>query len=446
MFNPIRLDRVMRWGILSAVLTLLSGCVIEEGLPEDDPMGGGLAGAEIIIAGDEAGDTAGDGAGTISAGDTPGFMIDMWPPEEECDVELPTCDPDTYFDRRSCECVPVNSACACDDVYDPVCGEDERTYSNECQLNCAGQRLAYYGDCESPYVYECFEPNPDVDYVSEDPYECEFIDFDCPSGAEYYYDECGCGCYERDCNAECVGAERESVCTPQGERYPSECHAICEGAYAYRACESSCDCPAVYAPQCGLDGNTYDNSCLRECLDVPLNYDGECNADEWLCEDERAWESCEFACREIAGCFTNECSMDEMARLNASCTGLCEDYGPELICSFGTCWDAPILFTEFQAFIEPVECLEENLCPDEFEGAEYVSYSPDDCRLIGEIDCGDQESFNNRCGCGCIGNACLPETEARYVSRDSETCERISIDCPEGSQVFTDACGCGCRF
>ena len=77
MFNPIRQDRLKSWCILVAVLTLFSGCVIEEGLPEGDPVGGDLAGAEVIVAGDASGDAAGDGAGTISGGTTPDFMIDM---------------------------------------------------------------------------------------------------------------------------------------------------------------------------------------------------------------------------------------------------------------------------------------------------------------------------------------------------------------------------------
>lgn len=443
-----RLKQCTPLALIFGFTIFVSGCVIEEGLVEEDPTGGSLSGVEVIVAGDEIPGGSSPG-GTISGGGEIGgtdtvFPVDMDPPIEGCDFEVPTCEPGSAFDAQTCQCFWVGD-CDCGMEYDPICGMDGITYWSECELRCVGQEFAYYGECERPFL-ECFEPNPEVMYISYDPYECEYIDFGCSEGSEYYYDECGCGCYERDCNAECVNAPRESVCTPNGERYPSECFAQCEGAYSYRPCESSCECDDDYSPQCGLDGNTYSNPCLRECLGVPLNYEGECNALEWLCQDDRTWENCSAACEEIVSCFSDQCSMEERRQLDVTCLRICEEWGPDGICGVGTCFDAPWLFLEDQVVVESVACLEESFCPNEAEGAEYISYDPDSCRLIGEIDCGDQSSFNGPCGCGCLNNSCLPETEARYVSRDQATCERISIDCPAGSELFSDSCGCGCRF
>ncbi|CAL8124618.1 unnamed protein product [Orchesella dallaii] len=37
-----------------------------------------------------------------------------------------------------------------------------------------------------------------------------------------------------------------------------------------------CHCPRIYLPECGANGRTYWNSCLRQCHDVPFAYDGSC--------------------------------------------------------------------------------------------------------------------------------------------------------------------------
>lgn len=74
------------------------------------------------------------------------------------DPEAPNYNPDATADDGSCL-----EPCNCPDVYEPVCGYEwfsgqTITFNNLCELECAGAYLQWEGDCSTPPVYGCMDP------------------------------------------------------------------------------------------------------------------------------------------------------------------------------------------------------------------------------------------------------------------------------------------------
>jgi hypothetical protein len=126
-------------------------------------------------------------------------------------------------------CVPRPQACP--EIYDPVCGCDGLTYSNDCFANAAGVNILHEGPCES---LTCLS-NEDCS-----PYD--------PSDSPNAY-----------CAKDVGDCEGLGMCTERPE-----------------------ECILIYLPVCGCDGNTYSNAC--EAAREGINVLADVSCDEILCD------------------------------------------------------------------------------------------------------------------------------------------------------------------
>ncbi|NOX58485.1 MAG: hypothetical protein GXP29_06460 [Planctomycetes bacterium] len=191
-------------------------------------------------------------------------------------------------------CADVNGECAdkpqaCPQIFAPVCGCDQITYSNSCFALMAGVSITTNGPCVSSCTTnaECSAAGPGYCYRAVGDCGgagiCQPPPAACPQN---YAPVCGCDgqTYGNACLAALaeVNVDYEGTCTTPctddtdcaAAEYCNKAAGDCQGN---GVCALPIDlCPQNYNPVCGCDGQTYSNACLASVAGTNVDHDGEC--------------------------------------------------------------------------------------------------------------------------------------------------------------------------
>ncbi|XP_068997022.1 agrin isoform X2 [Embiotoca jacksoni] len=339
-----------------------------------------------------------------------------------------------------------------------VCGSDGKDYRNECELHqhaCNTQkniRVQYQGHCDPCKNNEnSLNTVCRVEALTRQP-QAFSPPGSCPPGNEPL-----CASDGRTYTSECAmlstgfqkGIKLRKIHAGKCRRLEEckeECffNAVCVVEQLNTRC--SCDpieCEGTYKPECGKDGHTYTNDCMRrktECLTkalIPIKHPGPCDLnvpspcldkvcdhgavcvvknDEPVCEcPEACPQTSDPVCGSDGHSYGSPCEMRAMGcalqrAIHIQHKGPCDEACAN--CSFGAICDA-----QSSRCVCPSECVESN-----------------------QPVCGnDDTTYNSECELHV--RACMEQLELRVVSQgECKTCGNTV--CAWGAQCVQNKCEC----
>lgn len=228
--------------------------------------------------------------------------------------------------------------CVCPAVLSPVCGSNDQTYDNECQLKCEQRKLQglnvkYLGECDkaiqnytAPVIMNStgIIMNSTVVVMNSTVTTCictlEYSPV-CANNGQTFANKCEFNCQKRS--------------NPQLKiEYSGQCTQIDNTLAA--VLEDVCACPLIYAPVCANTDKTYPNVCALNCAkksnaNLAVKFNGVCEQPQTLpVINENC--ICTLENRPVCGTdsqtYSNECALNCAKKTNPQLqvkySGVCE--------------------------------------------------------------------------------------------------------------------------